>query len=196
MELWSDATQGGGALGAIGSHIIDAFRWLLETEVTEVMANLAARVRERKDQSGQPRAVTSDDEANLLLRFGESAYAERATGNASMSLVEAGQPGRRLELFGSLGALMLGESGGLWQAKIGESQWRAVETDPGELAPGMAEGIWSRGFTTFSKQIVAAMRAGRTTVEGAATFADGYRIQLVLDAARRADESRCWVTIE
>src|SRR5262249_21180538 len=36
---WSDEKQGGGALGAIGSHVIDGFRWLLETEVAEVTAN-------------------------------------------------------------------------------------------------------------------------------------------------------------
>src|SRR4051812_18066008 len=28
---WSDARQGGGALGAIASHIIDGFRWMLST---------------------------------------------------------------------------------------------------------------------------------------------------------------------
>lgn len=55
----------------------------------------------------------------------------------------------------------------------------------------MAEGSWSRGFTAFSKKIVAALNAGSTTVDGAATFADGYRTQLVLDAARRSDESGC-----
>ena len=66
----------------------------------------------------------------------------------------------------------------------------------GELAPGMAEGSWSRGFTTFSKRIVEALRAGETTVEGAATFEDGYRTQLVLDAARRSDESGCWEKVD
>jgi hypothetical protein len=30
------------------------------------------------------------------------------------------------------------------------------------------------------------MRAGHTSVEGAATFDDGHRTQLVLDAARRS----------
>src|SRR5438067_3232422 len=33
---WSDIKQGGGTLGAIGSHVIDGFRWLLSTEVSEV----------------------------------------------------------------------------------------------------------------------------------------------------------------
>ena len=193
---WSDIKQGGGALGAIGSHVIDSWRWLLGAEVHEVIGNLATHIRERKDESGRIREVTTDDEANLLVRFDDSEFTEAATGNASMSLVEPGKPEHRLELFGSLGALMIEESGELWQSKPGEGEWRRVETDRGELAPGMRDGGWSRGFTAFSKMIVEALREGHNTVEGAATFEDGYRTQLVLDAARRSNESGCWVKTE
>ena len=190
---WSDRKQGGGALGAIGSHVIDGWRWLLGAEVHEVIGNLATHIRERKDESGRVREVTTDDEANLLVRFEDTEFTEGATGNASMSLVEPGKPEHRLELFGSLGALMIEERGELWQSRVGEGEWRRVETDRGELAPGMRDGGWARGFTAFSKQIVEALREGRATVAGAATFEDGYRTQLVLDAARRANKSGCWV---
>lgn len=189
---WSDKTQGGGALGAIGSHVIDGWSWLLDADVREVIGNLATHIRERKDESGRLRAVTSDDEANLLLRFADTELTEGATGNASMSLVEPGKPEHRMEIFGSSGALMIEESGELWQSQVGEGEWKRVETDRGELAPGMRDGGWARGFTAFSKRIVEALRGGRTTVAGAATFEDGYRTQLVLDAARRAHESGCW----
>jgi predicted dehydrogenase len=190
---WSDVKQGGGALGAIGSHVIDSFRWLLGAEVIEVVGNLATHIRERKDESGTLRPVTTDDEANLLLRFADGELTEGATGSASMSLVESGQAEHRLELFGSLGGLRIEEGGEVWQSKIGDGEWRRVETDPGELAPDMRDGGWARGFTAFSKRIVDALSEGRATVEGAATFADGYRTQLVLDAARRANETGCWV---
>src|SRR5713101_4152502 len=60
---WSDKTQGGGALGAIGSHTIDGWRWLLRAEVSEVFGNLVTHVRQRKDESGKIREVTTDDEA-------------------------------------------------------------------------------------------------------------------------------------
>ena len=87
---------------------------------------------------------------------------------------------------------MIEESGELWQSKVGAGEWKRVEVDRGELAPGMRDGGWARGFTVFSRRIVEALRAGQTTVEGAATFEDGYRTQLVLDAARRSHESGCW----
>ncbi len=193
---WSDVKQGGGALGAIGSHVIDSWRWLLGAEVSEVIGNLATHVRERTDEKGTVRQVTTDDEANLLVRFADGEFTEGATGNGSMSLVEAGEPEHRLELFGSQGALRIEEGGELWQSKTGAGEWRRVETDPGELAQGMRDGGWARGFTAFSKRIVATLREGRMAVEDAATFADGYRTQLALDAARQANESGCAVKIE
>jgi predicted dehydrogenase len=193
---WSDEKQGGGALGAIGSHVVDGFRWFLGAEVSEVVANLAAHVRERKDHEGRVRPVTTDDETNMLLRFADGEFTEGATGNASMSLVEAGRPEHRLEIFGSSGALMIEDNGDLWQSNVGDGQWRRVEIGREELAPGMRDSSWSRGFTIFSKKIVDALRAGETTVQGAATFEDGYRTQLVLDAARRSNEEGCREKLE
>src|SRR5258708_30535819 len=137
---WSDIKLGGGALGAIGSHVIDGWRWLLGAEVREVIGNLATHIRERKDENGRAREVTTDDEANLLVRFADGEFTEGATGNASMSLVEPGKPEHRLELFGSSGALMIVENGELCQSSDSEGEWRPVETDPGELAPSVHDG--------------------------------------------------------
>jgi predicted dehydrogenase len=185
---WSDVKQGG---GAIGSHIVDAFRWLLNTEVSEVFGQLSTHVPERKDQSGTVREVTTDDEANLLLKFTGAG----ATGNASLSMVQAGASAHVVEIFGSDGAVKVDGNGCVWSAKTGDTEWTSIEIDRGHLAPGMAEGAWSRGFTAFSKKIIDALREGRTTVDGAATFEDGYRTQLVLDAARNAHARGCWTKI-
>jgi hypothetical protein len=59
----------------------------------------------------------------------------------------------------------------------------------------MRDSGWGRGFTIFSRKIVDALRDGHTSVAGAATFAEGYRTQLVLDAARKSHESGCWEKI-
>lgn len=193
---WSDEDQGGGALGAIGSHAVDGFRWLLGTEVSEVFANLATHVRKRRDDAGVVHQVTSDDEANLLLRFTDGKFTSGTTGNVSLSMVEAGKPEHRLEVFGAIGALMVEEAGELWKSITDEGEWKRVETDGGELANGMRESGWARGFTSFSKKIVAALQEGRTKVEGAATFEDGYQTQRVLDAARQSHANGCWVMSE
>src|SRR6185503_19313355 len=71
-DWWSDETMGGGTLGAIGSHAIDSFRWLLSLEVSEVVAMLTTHIKQRPDKSsGENRSVTSDDEAKLLFRFND-----------------------------------------------------------------------------------------------------------------------------
>jgi predicted dehydrogenase len=194
---WSDAAAGGGVLGAIGSHAVDSLRWLLDAEVTHVSAALATHVPERVEAAtGRPRAVTTDDEANLLLHFAGSDATERTTAAVSLSMAEAGRPEHNVEVFGSEGALRVDRSGRLFAARVGEGEWREVETkEKAPLAAGLNDNEWSRGFTLFAREIVAALGAGRAAVEGAATFDDGHRIQLVLDAARAAHEGGCRVTI-
>lgn len=190
-DWWSDVKSGGGALGAIGSHAVDAFRWLLGAEVSEVFCTLVTHVTEREDErTNELRRVTTDDEANLILRFADGELTKGTTATLSLSVVEQGSPQHRLEIFGAKGGLRIEESGELWQARTGAGQWTRVETESAPLAVGMRENGWSRGFTLFSRAIIEALREGRNTVAGAATFDDGYRNQLVLDAARRSHQSK------
>jgi predicted dehydrogenase len=132
----------------------------------------------------------------MLFRFAESPLTKGATGAASLSVVESGKHQNQLEVYGSSGALMVEEAGALWHSPAGAGDWRPVEVDQDTVAPGMREGSWSRGFTAISAAIVAALSEGRKTVEDAATFEDGYRVQLVLDAARASNESGCWTRVE
>jgi predicted dehydrogenase len=195
-DWWSDERMGGGTLGAIGSHAVDSFRWLLGVEVSEVSALLSTHVGQRPDRgSGVMRHVTSDDDAKLMLRFVDSELGADVTGTASLSVVESGKYENRFEVYGSTGALMVEESGELWHSPAGSGAWRPVQVNQDPIAPGMRDGSWSRGFTAFSCKIVEAMRNGSAGVEGAATFADGYKIQLVLDAARASNKSGCWTRL-
>jgi predicted dehydrogenase len=193
---WSDERAGGGALGAIGSHAVDALQWLLGAGVSHVSASLAAHLLERQDPaSGEARPVTADDEAGLLLNFADTDATERATGVVCLSMTEAGSPEHSVAVFGSEGALRIEGAGRLWHARVGEGEWRAVETEDAPLADGLRDNEWSRGFTVFAREIVAALGEGGNSVEGAATFEDGHRTQLVLDAARAAHESGCRVAV-
>ena len=200
-DWWSDAAMGGGTLGAIGSHVVDGFHWLLEgAQVARVFCQLSTHTKARPDGAGGAllRPVTSDDAANLILNFagGELVAEAGATANVSMSFVEAGEPLHRLEIFGERGALRVEGDGALWHAGSGAGEWRRVDVAGGELAPGMHDNGWARGFTRFAGEIVRALGEGRTTFEHAATFADGHRTQLVLDAARRSHLSGSWATPE
>jgi predicted dehydrogenase len=195
-DWWSDAAMGGGTLGAIGSHVVDSFRWMLSTEVTSALGMLTTHIKERPDKSnGGARPVTTDDEAKLLFRFADGPLTDGATGAAALSVVESGKYENRLEIYGTKGALMVEETGELWRSPTGSSTWRPVQVDQDHMAQGMRESSWSRGFTQFACRIVEAVRGGKTTVDDAASFEDGYRIQLVLDAVRASNESGCWVQV-
>lgn len=196
-DWWSDERAGGGVLGAIGSHAVDTLRWLLDAEVSEVYGSLSTHVAERPDAaSGEMRRVTTDDEAQMLLRLTDGELTEETTAAVSLSVVEPGEQLHRVEVFGSKGALRIEESGDLFHSAVGARAWQRVEAERGQLAEGMRESSWSRGFTAFARAIVAALQEGRRVrVEGAATFDDGHQIQLVLDAARRAHATGCRVAL-
>ena len=195
-DWWSDIEMGGGTLGAIGSHAIDSFRWALDTEVSDVCCMLATHVLGRPHKASESvRLVTTDDEAKLMFRFADSTLTRNTTGTALLSVVESGKYENTLAIYGTSGALKVEENGGLWHSPAGAGDWRRVEVDQDDLARGMKDGSWSRGFTVFSREIVQALQDGRPTVERAATFADGYQVQLVLDAARRSNETGCFVRV-
>lgn len=193
---WSDKAAGGGALGAIGSHVIDTFRWFSGAEISEVFCRLATNVKHRPDpRTGEQRAVTSDDETLLIFKFADNDLMRDATAIASMSMVEAGPYRNRVEFFGTEGALRIEDRGEIFFADIKENVWHEIATDPTAVAPKMPDTGWSRGFMNFSRQIIDALLAGKTELENAATFADGLAIQKVLDAARRSDASGCSVLL-
>jgi predicted dehydrogenase len=191
---WSDAEQGGGALGAIGSHAIDSFRWLLGAEITNVNAHLHTHIKERPFGDGR-RRVTTDDENLMILEFGDGELVDDATASVSISLVEAGPYRNRVELFGSAGALRIEDGGELFFADVRNGEWEPIECDLGGVAEGMSVGGWSRGFLNLAEKIVDALRDGKIAVESAATFEDGLAVQRVLDAARISNSEQRVVTI-
>jgi predicted dehydrogenase len=192
---WSDEKQGGGALGAIVSHIFDSLRWFTGAEIRQVFCQLQTHVKRRKDSGGERREVTSDDESNLILRFADNELTEDATANISASMVEYPMYQNRIELFGTSGALRVEYDGELFIGKPDDSGWQKIEVDLNERIETAANTGWNSGFIAFAEEIVKALQAGETTVENAATFEDGYKIQIALDAARESSASGCAVKI-
>jgi len=193
---WSDSEAGGGALGAIGSHVFDSLRWFTSAEIRSVFCQLQTHVKERGDQkSGAMREVTTDDEANLILRFADGELTEDATANISCSMVEYPSYQNRIEIFGTKGAIRVEYDGEFFIGKAGEEYWRKVEIDLNKGVEGTRTTGWNNGFLAFATEIVKSLREGKTLVENAATFEDGYQIQLLMDAARKSDKTRAAVSL-
>lgn len=186
---WSDASVGGGALGAIASHIIDSFHWFLGTDISSVICQLQTHVKQRQTFDGTLRDVTSDDEANMLLRFADSDLTTDATGLVSVSMTEYPKYKNRLEFYGSDGAMRIDHIGDVYIAKADEDDWKQVDVPLTANIPGVADTGFARGFMDLAPKIITAVRNGERIIEHAATFADGLRVQRVLDAARRSDAS-------
>ncbi|MGB7070523.1 MAG: Gfo/Idh/MocA family oxidoreductase [Pyrinomonadaceae bacterium] len=186
---WSDAEQGGGALGAINSHIIDSFNWFLGTKVSSVFCQLQSHIRERPFDGGS-RPVTTDDEANMLLRFSDSDLTTGASGLVSVSMTEGPTYLNRLELFGDRGTIRIEHRGDVYLARSGGSDWTPIDSELGLVAGDGPDTGFSRGFSRFADEIVKAINAGEMQIKHAATFDDGLRVQRILDAARLSNEGR------
>lgn len=194
---WSDVDAGGGALGAIGSHCIDSLLWLAGADVSEIFCQLQTHVKERRDaKTNEPRAVTSDDEATMILRFADSDLTEDATAVVSVSMVEFPDYQNSLEFSGTRGAIRIEYKGEVFAARAGEENWRQIENiSLGAAIEGVGDTGFSRGFTAFAPRIVEAIQNGATEIEHAATFEDGLKVQEILDAARASNASGCTVKL-
>src|SRR5262245_25022782 len=117
---WFDQNQGGGLLGAAGSHQIDLLRyWLGDIAAVTGTADPVMPERPSPDGHGR-RRVTADEFATLSLRFRSG-----AVGTVFLSCVAAHAVGPRIEVWGDEGYLLLDEGERLWGARRGET--------PGEL---------------------------------------------------------------
>lgn len=191
---WSDKTRGGGALGAIGSHIIDSMLWFSGAEISEVFCQLQTHVKHRKDSEGKFRDVTTDDELSLILRFADNDLLEDATGNVSVSMVEFPDYQHFIEFSGTKGAMRIGYKGEIFLTE-GNKGWHEIETEIGKSVDGIFDSGFPSGFMSFAPKIVEAIRHEKNEIKFAATFEDGLKVQKVLDAAHESNDTGCAVKL-
>lgn len=174
---WSDVAQGGGVLGAQGSHQIDLLRYWFG-EVTAVSGATETFIRERPHGSAT-REVTSDDFAAFTMHFTSG-----AVGTILLSVVAATRDGPRIELWGDEGSLRLDAEERLWGARKG-GEWRELtELETLTVPPGMDYSpLWGLSFVRLAGHLAEVILDGRP-VAPAATYRDGLAIQKVMDAVR------------
>ena len=186
---WYDEAQGGGLLGAVGSHQVDLLRYWLG-EIAAVTGTTSAFVPERPapDGSGR-RRVTADDFSNFSLRFRSGAIA-----TVVLSAVATHTVGPRAEVWGDAGTLVLDEADRLWGGRLGEPLAELTEAETLPTPPGMQYvSLWGLSFVRLVDHLVQATLDG-APVAPAATFRDGLAVQRVLDAVRKASQTG-WVLV-
>ncbi|MEE2888154.1 MAG: Gfo/Idh/MocA family oxidoreductase [Planctomycetota bacterium] len=183
---WSQAERGGGALGAIGSHMIDGIEWMFGS-VSSVWAKLTTLIKKRLDAAGVERDVTSDDLAEVWLELESGARAA-----VTVSLALRGEARWFVEVSGSQGTLRLEREEKLTGCQHGE-QMTTIPVEQG-WQPPETYGIQGRGpFAAmngpFLRAVIDAVARGDSQLPGAATFDDGLANVRVLEAARESSSA-------
>lgn len=184
---WSDAAQGGGALGAIGSHQIDSVRFLLNDEVAAVRGLVHTFIDRRPTENGAMRRVTADDFCIYQLRMRGGVLV-----NGTASLVARSDEPNSLTFYGTTGSLRF-SAGQLLHATGGE-QWHDITPAHRLPIPEGISGEFPVATVYLAHALKAALAGERQALAPAATFADGLAIQRVLDAAR-AGNNQGWSAI-
>lgn len=189
-----DREAGGGFLGALGSHYIDALRnWF--GEIAAVSAEIDTVVKNRYlPNSNEMRAVTADDSFTLLCRFARGGKAI-----VNVSVVTPFGNGERIELYGSQGSLIIDNEGRVYGGRVGEDHLQPLQIPARYTSGPSSRDQRLRPFVTLAGDFVEAIRRTRQTGSppGQVTpgFTDGYKVQQVIEAARQSAETKCWVSL-
>ena len=206
---------GAGALGDIGSHIIDAAQFLLGSSIIGVSGLLETFIKERplgqmtdglraestdgKRQMGQ---VTVDDAALFTSRF-----ANGAIGSFEASRFAVGRKNAMgIEVYGSKGSIQFGfesmnelmfHDHTLDPTEAGFRRILVTESDHpylnGWWPPGHIIG-YEHTFTNELKDFLECLASGTPPTP---SFADGLQVQRVLDAVETSSASRStWIDVK
>ncbi|MEM8663703.1 MAG: Gfo/Idh/MocA family oxidoreductase [Pseudomonadota bacterium] len=191
-DWWSDAAMGGGRLGANGSHQVDMLRWWLG-EPMAVMGHALTVLPDRIDRAtGEPWTATADDLTHITLEMQSGALAQ-----VFMSGVAANNMGNETQIFGSKGTLTLSNGDErLHFARAGDKEFHDISVDdPNASLEGVNKGIWNVSVVALLQEFVAAIAEDRPLKRGA-TFVDGLRNQMVLDAVVASTKERAWQDLD
>jgi predicted dehydrogenase len=179
QEWWLRRDRAGGLLGALGSHWIDSLIWWLGA-VDRVTAELGVSAPTRPTTDGGSVQVTADDTAQLLLRLSSGAIATIQLSSA------VHHPSRRVILYGSDGTIVLGGDG---RVLLARGSGPLEEILPASNSDG--------AFPDLARRVREHIEAGPTGTADAPhpTFADGLRVQQVMDAAYRSAETGAPVAV-
>jgi predicted dehydrogenase len=174
LKNWkTDGDAGGGALGNLASHSLHYFEWFCGP-VSEFSARLASL----------PDEPALETTVMLSLAFGSG-----ATGSLSVSSAAYLGSGHRLEFYGDDGTLVLANPTTdymrgfvLSHARRPAAALETVAIDPDPLDHASLDSRIAP-VSRLARRFLDAIETHKSVQPG---FAEGYRVQVLLDAARRS----------
>lgn len=177
--------KAGGMLGATGSHHVDALRWWFG-EVKAVAGATATMVtRRRLPDSSAMTTVDADDNFSVLLKFGNGAL-----GTIHVTATAAFEGDEEISLSGSRGTLRVRE-GRLLGARLGDHTLAELPI-PERLDGGLPafDHFLTRPTALLLRTWAQAIRTGEPA---APSFADGVKVQELIDAVARSGAQGRWI---
>lgn len=179
----ADGAEGGGALGNFVSHSFHYLEWLCGP-----IAGLSARL------SGLPDDPAFETGATISMGFRSG-----AAGTVVMSCASYLGSGHRLEFYGDEGTLTLVNATPDYMRGF---ELRVARRPASALSPVEVDDPVDRQFpadgriapvSRLAADFLDAIETGRPAVPG---FAEGLRVQVLLDTARHANKLGRWLDIE
>lgn len=186
------AEQGGGMLGAIGSHMTDTLHWLTRSTFKEVIANLPIHIPVCTDPNGNVENRTADDAFQVIGTLHNGATVTMELLSAAIQTANSW----RLEIFGTNGTVVMLDDNQVL-VSYGTEPLHQVEILSELTAPTEMPAIAARYYNGFHRMLDA---LSETIITGEkhpylADFEDGYVTQKVLDAVRLSSSEGRKVTI-
>lgn len=196
---WRTRGDANGTLGDLAPHIINA-ALALAGPIRSVLAD-AETVHTTRPGAAGPEAVTNDDHAHALVRFGRGTM-----GHLYFSRISTGRKmGYAYEITGTEGAIRFDQEdqNALWLYQRNEDEaisgFRKILTnehhgDYGAFCEGPGHGTgYQDQLIIEARDFLAAIEAGESQWP---SFVDGLEVSRVVDACRRSAADGRWATVD
>ena len=192
---YAQKDQGGGALGAVGSHAFDYIHWLFGG-VNRLCARLSTAIPQRPDpkEDGKLKPVDSDDTCLLMLELADGTPCQ-----LSLSSVAYQGRGHWIEVYGDRGTVVLG-SGNLKDyihgfrflaAPAGEELSEVFLPEHLSFPKVYQEGRIAPVLRLID-QWVKAINTGTPMIP---SLREGVYSQLLMDLTHQSHEKNVWVDV-
>ena len=186
---WSNILQGGGAWGALGSHLVDFVQWTFD-KIETIQGQLQTNVTHRQDPAtGKTRLVTADDTYRALVTLK----------NGTQGLIHGGVARHgtfnvEFIAYGENGALMMRDDAAVLFTENKED-WHLL-TIPDEVTLRPRINAETRLKPAFEALLDDFARGLQTRTSPTPSFEDGYFTQLALDGLHIASETKSVVNLD
>jgi predicted dehydrogenase len=186
--------QGGGALGAIGSHLFDYMAWLFGS-VSQLCGRLSTTIATRPDPlTGEHKPVDADDTCTLLMELADGTPCQ-----AALSAVTYQGRGHWIEVYGDRGTLVLGSDNPsdyvhgfrLWASLAGQPLVEVEIPERLQFSQTYADGRLAP-FIRVVDRWVQGIESGEAM---SPSLREGVYSQLVMDLTHQSHDTGCWVSV-